>query len=340
MKKNIIFCGTPKFAVASLKKLYESQKKLNFNLNGVITIPDKKVGRGKKMTESEIKKVAKSYNLPILEPYDLTNNHFINTVKSLKPDLIIVIAFKKLPKVLFEIPKIGTINLHASILPKYRGAAPINWAIINGENQTGLTTFFINEKIDTGDIILQTKNDIPIDYHAGELHDSLMIESSELIIKTINKLFKKNYKVKKQDVNPKKNIYPLAPKINKNDRLFKLNIFQGKLGLEKSYNFIRGMSPPGVKMKLKIQNNQMEKKLIITVVKVSNYIKNNIIIEKEKNNHLMLSKKDNNLIIHNHNGSFQIKRLKPENGKEMSDIEFINGFLNKNDNKMRIIDLD
>tara|TARA_B100000902_G_scaffold370122_1_gene394978 strand:- start:839 stop:1885 length:1047 start_codon:yes stop_codon:yes gene_type:complete len=342
MKKNIIFCGTPKFATSSLEQLFRCQQEFNFNLNAVITIPDKKVGRGNKMTESAVKKMAKHLNLPIFEPYDLTNNQFINKVKSLNPDLIIVIAFKKLPKILFEIPKIGTINLHASLLPKYRGAAPINWAIIHGEKQTGLTTFFINEQIDTGDIILQSNIKIPTHYHAGDLHDKLMNESSSLIFKTIDKIFTNNYQIKKQSFNSKKNIFPIAPKIQKKDRLFKIQDYRDSVGLKKAYNFIRGMSPPGVKMQLKIhKNDDTYRTSTITITKVGNYIKNEIQDEKLFNM-LVISKKDNRLIIQNPNmnGEFQIKKLKPENGKEISDLEFINGFLNQDYKKISIIDLD
>ena len=158
MKKNIIFCGTPKFAVASLKSIFQNQQALNYDICGVITIPDRIAGRGQKKQESDVKKEARNMGIKIYEPNNLSNPDFINKIRQLKPDLIIVVAFKKLPKILFEIPTLGTINLHASLLPKYRGSAPINWVIINGEKETGLTTFFINDKIDTGDIVLQSKN--------------------------------------------------------------------------------------------------------------------------------------------------------------------------------------
>ena len=142
MRKNILFCGTPQFSIASLRAVNKHQDELNYNLVGVITIPDKISGRGHKKQESAVKKEAKLIGIKIFEPTDLSESNFINQIKKLNLDLIIVVAFKKLPKILFNIPKIGTINLHASLLPKYRGAAPINWAIINGEKKNRFNYIF------------------------------------------------------------------------------------------------------------------------------------------------------------------------------------------------------
>lgn len=357
MKKNIIFCGTPTFATASLKTLFKLHEDGCFNLSTVITIPDKKSGRGQKMKESEVKKVAKNLNIPILEPTDLSSNEFISQVKLLKPDLMIVIAFKKLPKILFEIPTLGTINLHASLLPKYRGAAPINWAIINGETQTGLTTFFINEKIDSGDIILQSKINIPIHWHADDLHDKLMHESSHIITRTVDKVFSNNYNLKKQPDLKSNTIikrFSIAPKIHKQDRIFNREDFKGDQGLKKLYNFIRGHSPPGVKMEIEVQttDNRVRSQTIL-ITRVSNYTdyddlpdlgedyyvdrhgfptgaSHELTIAKTSRFPIGLPvKKENRLIIKTSHGGFQIDKLKPENGKEMSDKEFINGFLTK-----------
>ena len=199
MKKNILFCGTPEFAIASLKSIYEHQNNLNYKLVGVLTIPNKIAGRGQKTQESAVKKEAKNLGLKIFEPRNLDEPHFINQIKKLNLDLIIVVAFKKLPKILFNIPTIGTINLHASLLPNYRGAAPINWVIINGEKETGLTTFFINENIDTGDIILQSRISIDENWNAGDLHNKLMEQSNLIMYNTIKVITQGSYTTIKQN---------------------------------------------------------------------------------------------------------------------------------------------
>ena len=163
---------------------------------GVITTPDRPAGRGLKLKESDVKIFAKEKNLNIYQPENINDIGFINKIRLIKPDLIIVIAFKKLPKLIWEIPKYGTFNLHASILPEYRGAAPINWAIINGEKETGLTTFFINENIDHGDVLYQEKVLINLDDNFKTLHDKLMEISKDLTIKTIESVFNKTIKAK------------------------------------------------------------------------------------------------------------------------------------------------
>ena len=330
MKQNILFCGTPKFATTSLQAVFKCQDELNYNLKGVVTIPDKKAGRGQKKQESEIKKEAKKLNLNIFEPNKLTDNDFIQKIKQLNLDLIIVVAFKKLPQQLFTIPKQGTINLHASLLPKYRGAAPINWAIINGENETGLTTFFINQKIDTGDIILQSKTKISKECTAGELHDILMKKSPDIIKKTIKIIFSKKYKLKHQHTLQ----FSLAPKIQKKDRI--LNIYKFYFNksntFNKLYNFIRGMSPPGVKTNIIIeyQNKDVIKKTIIIKDVNKTIFNNKKIASKTKSNKVPILKISNkNLLIQSDAEAILIKKIKVENGKEMSSEEFINGFLQK-----------
>ncbi|OUV52477.1 MAG: hypothetical protein CBC73_05560 [Flavobacteriales bacterium TMED113] len=184
-KQTILFFGTSKFATAALSEII----KRKMNLIGVVTTPDKPAGRGLKIKESDVKILAKSNNLKIYQPESLNDLDFINTINFINPDLIIVIAFKKLPKSIWEIPKYGTFNLHASILPKYRGAAPINWAIINGEEETGLTTFFINENIDQGDILFQDKILIDKNDNFKTLHDKLMEISKKITLKTIESIF-------------------------------------------------------------------------------------------------------------------------------------------------------
>ena len=323
MKKNILFCGTPEFAVSSLNTLFKYQSSLNYKLVGVITIPDKIAGRGHKLQESAVKTEAKKLKLPIYESDNLSDEKFIDKIKKLTLDLIIVVAFKKLPKILFEIPKLGTINLHASLLPKYRGAAPINWAIINGEKETGLTTFFINEFIDTGDIILQSKVKIPINWHANDLYATLMKQSQYIIKETIKKVFSEKYKLIKQESNQESK----APKINKKNRTLNIEKFSKNDKSKKIYDFIRGMSPPGVKTQISIQKkgNTIVKNILIT--KVGNFQKTNNNLQK--NQRIILKNKVDKLFIMSKYDSFQIEKLKLENGKEIFAKEFINGFIKK-----------
>jgi len=186
MKKalRIIFMGTPDFAVASLKILVEN----GYNIVGVITTPDKPAGRGQKIHESAVKKYAVTQNLTVIQPTNLKCADCVQEIKDLNANLQIVVAFRMLPEVIWNMPELGTFNLHASLLPQYRGAAPINWAIINGEKETGVTTFFLQHKIDTGDIIAQEKVSITENETAGELHDKLMAIGGELVLKTVQQI--------------------------------------------------------------------------------------------------------------------------------------------------------
>jgi methionyl-tRNA formyltransferase len=176
--------GTPQFAVPSLSKLYEA----GYNIEAVVTAPDKPAGRGMQLTESAVKKYALEKNLKILQPEKLKDHSFIEELKLLKADVQVVVAFRMLPEVVWNMPPMGTINLHASLLPQYRGAAPINWAIINGEKQTGVTTFKLKHDIDTGNILLQEKIEITENETAGTLHDKMMNIGAELLLQTINGL--------------------------------------------------------------------------------------------------------------------------------------------------------
>jgi methionyl-tRNA formyltransferase len=178
----IVFMGTPEFAVSTLDAIISNR----FNVVGVITAPDKPAGRGRKLSESAVKTYALSKGLTILQPTNLKNENFIAQLNALKANLQVVVAFRMLPKVVWQMPEYGTFNLHASLLPNYRGAAPINWAIINGETKTGVSTFFIDEKIDTGEMILQQEVEISKTETAGELHDILMITGSHLVVSSLN----------------------------------------------------------------------------------------------------------------------------------------------------------
>ena len=177
----IVFMGTPEFAVATLDALIKAK----FNVVGVITAPDKPAGRGRKLNESAVKKYALENKLNILQPTNLKDENFITELKNLNANLQVVVAFRMLPEIVWKMPKYGTFNLHASLLPNYRGAAPINWAIINGETKTGVSTFFIDDKIDTGEMILQEAVAIDSNETAGSLHDKLMHLGSKLVLKTV-----------------------------------------------------------------------------------------------------------------------------------------------------------
>ena len=226
----IVFMGTPDFAVTILKHLVDH----NYNIVGVITAADKPAGRGRKLNESAVKKYALSENLKVLQPTNLKDESFLNELNSLEVDLQIVVAFRMLPKSVWQLPKFGTFNLHASLLPEYRGAAPIHWAIINGESKTGVTTFFIDEKIDTGEIILQEEINIAEDETVGTLHDKLMYLGADLVSKTVNAIAEGNIKTKKQPDLEEKQAPKLFPENTRIDWSKSIN---------EIYNQIRGLNP-------------------------------------------------------------------------------------------------
>ena len=180
----IVFMGTPEFAVASLEALV----KAGYNIVGVITAPDKPAGRGMKMNESAVKKYAVDHNLNVLQPEKLKNPEFLEELKALHADLQIVVAFRMLPEVVWNMPRMGSVNLHGSLLPQYRGAAPINWAVINGEKETGVTTFKLKQEIDTGDILLQERFPIGENETAGEVHDRMKDIGAQVLVKTVKGL--------------------------------------------------------------------------------------------------------------------------------------------------------
>jgi len=231
----IVYMGTPDFAVAPLKHLIEN----NYNVVGVITTADKPAGRGKKIHESAVKKYAKEQGLTILQPSKLKDPEFNKQLADLKPDLQIIVAFRMLPEIVWQLPKLGTFNLHASLLPQYRGAAPINWAIIKGEKTTGITTFLLDKEIDTGKILLQEKIEITDKDNVGSLHDRMMEKGAKLVVKTVNLIAGGNIspKLQKELISDVSALKP-APKIFKND--CKINWEQNG---KKTYDFIRGLSP-------------------------------------------------------------------------------------------------
>jgi methionyl-tRNA formyltransferase len=228
--------GTPQFAVPSLQKLYES----GYDITAVVTAPDKPAGRGMQLTQSAVKKYALEKNLKILQPEKLKSPDFIEELKSLKTDVQVVVAFRMLPEIVWNMPPMGTINLHASLLPQYRGAAPINWAIINGEKETGVTTFKLQHEIDTGNILFQKKIPIAEDDTAGTLHDKMMDAGASLLLQTIQELEKGDLKeiVQPNTSNQEPGILNHAPKIFK-----ETCEIDWRKSTDEIYNLIRGLSP-------------------------------------------------------------------------------------------------
>ncbi|MBE6207435.1 MAG: methionyl-tRNA formyltransferase [Rikenellaceae bacterium] len=229
----IVFMGTPEFAVPSLKALVEG----GYNVIAVVTTPDKPAGRGRLLHESDVKIAARELGLPILQPEKLRDEEFVAAMEALKPDLGIVIAFRMLPEVIWSMPRLGTFNLHASLLPEYRGAAPINWAIINGEKETGVTTFLLNHEIDKGAIIGQLREEITPDDTIGTLYDRLMHKGVGLVLETVEKLAAGEINPIEQQHIDESTLKP-APKIFKEDCLV-----DWSKGGRQIVNFVRGLSP-------------------------------------------------------------------------------------------------
>ena len=229
----IVFMGTPEFAVASLRRLVEE----GYNIVAVVTTPDKPAGRGQKIHESDVKVAARELGLPILQPEKLRDPEFVEAMQALQPDLGIVIAFRMLPEIIWSMPKYGTFNLHASLLPQYRGAAPINWAIINGEKETGITTFLLNHEIDKGAIIGQHKEPILPEDNIGTMYDKLMTKGCDLVVDTVERIAAQDYTAIEQMHIDESTLKP-APKIFKEDCKIDWS-WEG----ERIVNFVRGLSP-------------------------------------------------------------------------------------------------
>jgi methionyl-tRNA formyltransferase len=234
----IVFMGTPDFAVASLAALVNA----GCNIVGVITAPDKPAGRGMKLTESAVKKYATEQNLNILQPEKLKNSEFIETLKTLKADLQIVVAFRMLPEIVWNMPPMGTLNVHGSLLPQYRGAAPINWAVINGEKETGVTTFKLKHEIDTGDILLQEKMPIGEDETVGQVHDRMKDLGAATLVKTVMGIAENTIDEQPQSLHFSTSVeLKHAPKIF--TETCKIDWHQS---VDEIHNLIRGLSPfPG-----------------------------------------------------------------------------------------------
>lgn len=299
-KKSILFMGTPEFAVKSLECLVNN----NHNLIGVITALDKERGRGRKIKFSPVKDYALKKEIPLFQPKNLKDQNFIDKIKNLNADLFVVVAFRMLPKEIINLPRLGCINLHASLLPEYRGAAPINWVIINGEKETGVTTFYINSKIDEGDIIDSKTIKIENDENAGSLHDKLMTTGSQLVLKSVENIFNGNLKKKKQKISKSDK---LAPKISKDICIIDLD--------ESADNIVRlvnGLSPyPGARIIFKNKNYK-----ILKAIKSNTY----------HNNRKQMFEIDNKIILNNNLGeSIDVLMIQVEGKKVMSSSDFIRG---------------
>lgn len=300
----VIFFGTPEFAKTALQAIHQSPHEVA----AVVTVADKASGRGQKITQSPVKIYAEENNLKVFQPEKLRNTDFLQEIKSLDADVFVVVAFRMMPKILFQMPRLGTFNLHASLLPDYRGAAPINYAIINGETKTGVTTFFINEKIDEGHILLQEELDVLPDENAGQLHDRLMEMGARLVVKTLDGLAENSITEKPQpEVAEPKNAF----KIFKEDTRINWSLTGRRI-----HDFIRGMSPYPCAFSTLLINGE-EKSLKIYKGRFE-------IAETETPGTLSINK--NELKISTADGFYFPEELQLEGKKRMNVKDFLNGF--------------
>lgn len=303
-KLKIVFMGTPEFAVGILDTICQNK----YEVAGVITVADKPAGRGQKVSTSAVKDYAVKNNLKLLQPTNLKDEGFLQELQSLNANLFVVVAFRMLPEVVWKMPKLGTFNLHASLLPQYRGAAPINWAIINGEQKTGVTTFFIDEKIDTGAMILQSETPIEKNETAGELHDRLIQIGSKAVLESLKLIEEGNAKPQQQDDSL---ITKTAYKLNKDN----CKIDWNKSGLE-IHNHIRGLSPyPASWTILKDEENEWNIKIYeATFLEEKHNFKIGTVIT---------TKKELNIAVKS--GMLIVKVLQFPGKKKMKTHELLNG---------------
>jgi methionyl-tRNA formyltransferase len=306
----IVFMGTPEFAVATLGSLLMN----GFNVVGVVTAPDKPSGRGKKISKSAVKEFTEFSYLPIMQPENLKDREFINILKNLNADIFIVVAFRMLPEVIWKIPSIGTINLHASLLPHYRGAAPINHAIINGETVTGVTTFFIDDKIDTGNILLREEVPIFSFENAGDLHDRLMKQGARLIIRTLVGISENSIRPQPQSqyISYGETQKP-APKVHPKDCI--INWYKDP---ETIHNLIRGLAPyPSARSFLKNELSTLSFKVFESHPEIEKHMLNPGEILSDGKNYFRVACKD---------GFISIDSLQLEGKNRMGTVEFLRGF--------------
>lgn len=300
----IVFMGTPEFAVGILDTLIKN----NYDVVGVITAADKPAGRGQKIKYSAVKEYALANNLTLLQPTSLKDEGFLAELKALNANLQIVVAFRMLPEVVWKTPELGTFNLHASLLPNYRGAAPINWAIINGETKTGVSTFFIDDKIDTGAIILSAETDIAPDENVGQLHDRLMVLGSETVLDTLRLIEKGNFSTIIQKDNPE---IKTAYKLNKEN----CKIDWTKSAFE-IYNLIRGLNPyPSAWCYFNDKNEEWNVKIHDAKIIMENH--------DYQIGSLICTKKEMKIAVEN--GFIQVLSLQFPGKKKMNAVELLNG---------------
>jgi methionyl-tRNA formyltransferase len=311
-KLRIVFMGTPEFAVGILDTIIKN----NYDVVGVITAADKLAGRGQKLKFSAVKEYALEHNLNLLQPTNLKDESFLAELKSLNANLQIVVAFRMLPKVVWEMPRLGTFNLHASLLPNYRGAAPINWAIINGETKTGVTTFFIDDKIDTGAMILSKETPISSTENAGVLHDRLMSIGSEAVVETLNLIESGNTTT---TIQTESSEIKTAYKLNKEN----CKIDFSKSGIE-IYNLIRGLSPyPSAWCFIKDENEEWNVKIYeAKLVSETHNLEVGSIVTTRKEMKIVVK-----------DGFLEIISLQFPGKKAMKTSELLNGMTFSNDSK-------
>jgi methionyl-tRNA formyltransferase len=302
----IVFMGTPEFAVTILDKIITE----GYNVVGCVTVPDKPAGRGQKMHESAVKQFANDQQLTILQPEKLKAPEFIDKLAQLNADVFVVVAFRMLPEVIWKMPKRGTFNLHGSLLPQYRGAAPINWAVINGEKETGVTTFFLNEEIDTGEIILQERMSIGENETAGEVHDRMMHLGAQTVVKTLELIRSEQIVTQKQVESTQ--LKP-APKLFRENCMIDLS-----QSARHVHNQIRGLSPyPAAWMLLKHTSSGAEKTLKIFRTVCHN---------RESSFTGKFKKDGKQLFLPLNNGHLEILELQLEGKKRMTAQDFLLGF--------------
>jgi len=306
----IVFMGTPDFAIPSLKKILQS----HHTVLSVVTAPDKERGRGRQISSTPVKDFALKEGVEVLTPFNLKDPVFIQHLKELKPDLFIVVAFRILPKEVYLIPEKGSFNLHGSLLPKYRGAAPIQWAIINGEKETGVTTFFLEDKVDTGNIIIQEKLGIDNDDDFGSLHDKMMLLGADVIMKTLGLIETANVNLMKQD---DLDACP-APKITKD--ICRINWNKPTVEL---YNLIRGLSPYPAAFFIHNGINYKVFKTLIPGEEKLGGINSQFSAESSLLNIFYQTK--NEIYVKTSDGILQVLELQPEGRKRMNAEEFLRG---------------
>jgi methionyl-tRNA formyltransferase len=292
--------GTPEFAVPSLRILLDH----SYEISGVVTAPDKPRGRGQQVSFTPVKEFALHHHLAILQPEHLKDSKFISNVQQLAPDLAVVVAFRVLPREVYTIPKLGSFNLHASILPKYRGAAPINWAIINGEEESGVTTFFLQDKVDTGSVLLQERVKIGADDTAGELHDTLSEVGAEMVLQTVRLIERGKAQPRIQN----DLLACSAPKIFKNDCRI-----HWKNSSQQVHNFIRGLSPHPASWTT--HNSR--------VIKV---YRTKIAEAQSQSAGIVLRRTNDTLLVGTGNGAVSLIEIQQEGKRRLSIEEFLRGY--------------